>query len=468
MSTRIKYALTIFFVAVITIALIGVMTDSSYAGTVKLNKTKLSMHIGDAYKLKVKGTKSKVKWTSSNKKVAGISSKGKVYAKKIGSSTITAKVKSKRLKCRVRVKSALKAPSTISVLGSETKTIAVKYLGSKEPNWEYKIDREDLADVSMEENQNNAVFTVKSKDTGVTRLTVYSDADHKDKKTIKINTDTGSNAELSETSIQMFSGQQKFLLVNGTKMEAEWTNSDPSVVSIKNEKLANYIVITGKSPGTAKISAKVGDKTLTCDVTVKSTLEVSESNLTIEKSSSRTVTVTAYGGVRFSNENPSIVSCRWGSSNVDANHQAQLIITARSSGSADIVLTNSLDNSSLTIHVTVPSSYSLTLPSTPLSIVDASYGGLQRVQIYNVSYSVIEVGNEANITINLTGVKTDGDSPNIAKPAHIGYRLLLNGVVVKSGTIYTPNITQGESFSASESFFVSNPGNYTLELKNVI
>lgn len=71
---------------------------------IKLNTTKKTIYKGSTYTLKVKGTKKKVKWTTSNKKVATVNSKGKVTAKKKGTATITAKVSGKTLKCKITVK----------------------------------------------------------------------------------------------------------------------------------------------------------------------------------------------------------------------------------------------------------------------------------------------------------------------------------------------------------------------------
>ena len=74
------------------------------ASKVKINKTKATVYVGKTTTLKVSGTKKAVKWKTSNKKVATVSSKGKVTAKKAGSATITAKVSGKSYKCKVTVK----------------------------------------------------------------------------------------------------------------------------------------------------------------------------------------------------------------------------------------------------------------------------------------------------------------------------------------------------------------------------
>ena len=70
----------------------------------RLSMTELTLVAGRSQKLEVTGTSTKPRWSSSNKAVATVSSRGKVTAKKAGKATITAKVGSKKLKCTVRVK----------------------------------------------------------------------------------------------------------------------------------------------------------------------------------------------------------------------------------------------------------------------------------------------------------------------------------------------------------------------------
>lgn len=73
------------------------------ASKVKLNKTDVALTVGDTVRLKVKGTKKKAKWSSSNKCIAKVNKKGLVTALEPGEAVITAKVGKKKLKCRVTV-----------------------------------------------------------------------------------------------------------------------------------------------------------------------------------------------------------------------------------------------------------------------------------------------------------------------------------------------------------------------------
>ena len=74
--------------------------------TPKLSKKKLTLVVNQGKKLKVKNYNKKPKWSSSKKSVAVVSAKGYVIALKKGTATITAKVKGKKLKCKVTVKKA--------------------------------------------------------------------------------------------------------------------------------------------------------------------------------------------------------------------------------------------------------------------------------------------------------------------------------------------------------------------------
>ncbi len=70
----------------------------------KLNKTKKSLKKGKSFKLSIKGKVGNAKFTSSNKKVATVSKKGNIKAKKKGKATITVKTNGMRLKCKITVR----------------------------------------------------------------------------------------------------------------------------------------------------------------------------------------------------------------------------------------------------------------------------------------------------------------------------------------------------------------------------
>lgn len=78
------------------------------ASSIRLSKKNATIKVGQTIILKVKGTKKQVKWSSSKSSVAKVTKKGKVTGKKAGSAKITAKVKGKKLICKITVKSKSK------------------------------------------------------------------------------------------------------------------------------------------------------------------------------------------------------------------------------------------------------------------------------------------------------------------------------------------------------------------------
>lgn len=101
--SKIKKVLVILFTLVLTMSMFPTINVSA-ARKVKLNKTKATIYVGKTVTLKLKNNKKKIKWSSSNRKVATVTSKGKVKGKKAGKVTITAKVGKKKYKCKVTVK----------------------------------------------------------------------------------------------------------------------------------------------------------------------------------------------------------------------------------------------------------------------------------------------------------------------------------------------------------------------------
>lgn len=102
------------------------------AASVKLNRSSISLTKGYSTTLSVSGTTSKVTWTTGNKNVATVSSKGKVVGKKVGSTYIYAKVNSSTLKCKVNVVAGKIAvgQSSVELEPGDTTKIRIKALGT--------------------------------------------------------------------------------------------------------------------------------------------------------------------------------------------------------------------------------------------------------------------------------------------------------------------------------------------------
>lgn len=152
--------------------------ETVYAATKKpkLNYTKKTIYEGKTFTLKVSGTKNKVKWSTSNKKIATVNSKGVVKGIKKGNATITAKIDKKSLKCKVEVKSkvvnvekiVLNKESIELKIGQSTKISAtIKPSNATNKTLKWKSDNKNVATVDNKGlvkgvSDGTAIITVSS------------------------------------------------------------------------------------------------------------------------------------------------------------------------------------------------------------------------------------------------------------------------------------------------------------------
>ena len=69
----------------------------------KLNKTSVTLKVGQTYQLKLSGTNQKITWKSSNSKIVTVNKAGKLIAKSAGNATVTAQVNGIRFVCKVKI-----------------------------------------------------------------------------------------------------------------------------------------------------------------------------------------------------------------------------------------------------------------------------------------------------------------------------------------------------------------------------
>lgn len=70
--------------------------------------------------------------------------------------------------------------------------------------------------------------------------------------------------KLSKTSATLTKGKRMALKITGTKTKVAWSSNNPKIATVSNKG-----VVTAKSKGMAKVTAKVGKSKLVCRVTVK-------------------------------------------------------------------------------------------------------------------------------------------------------------------------------------------------------
>lgn len=334
----------LFFIFV----LISVMTVPVFAaGGARLDKKSAAMYVGQSITLKVKGTKKKVQWSTTDKKVAAVHpATGKVTAKKAGRATIKAKVGGKILSCKLTVKKecldktsltlsdggtavlrlnggritsvksskpsvaaiakngkikAKKAGSTLLTIKSSTKRsykCRLKVIQTKLSNTDPVVAKGDYTDISI----SRAVLkSVKSGDTkiaqvamvnGKIRITGVKKGTAKIAATDRYNKTYTCKVKVEEPSIRQ--GEELVLKVressqltlDGNSQKAVWSSLDPDIASV--DETGN---VTGHINGTTIISAKIGHISIECRVIVeKATYTVSFNSVDGSEVPAQTVT----------------------------------------------------------------------------------------------------------------------------------------------------------------------------------
>lgn len=166
---------------------------------VKLNYKSVTMTKGQKKTLKLSGTKKTPTWSSSAPSVASVSKKGLVTAKKRGTTTITAKVGSKKYTCKVTVETPALNKTSISL--TVGKTYQLKVNGTKRTvTWKHANKK--IATV-------NKSGKVTAKGTGTTTITAtVGGKNYTCKVTVK--------AAASSTQKTAFNKIKNYILNNGS------------------------------------------------------------------------------------------------------------------------------------------------------------------------------------------------------------------------------------------------------------
>lgn len=160
-----------------------------------------------------------------------------------------------------------------------------------------------------------------------------------------VQTVEAATIKISRTSLSLEQGKAYRLKVTGTNKKVTWKSSNSQVATVGSKGK-----VTAKKAGMTSITAKVGNQTYTCKVTVFR-FSVSSTSVTVNKTGSVTVTSKNNGTVRYHIGNPDIISCKW-AEQLDSNTR-KLSITGKSIGSTKITISNTKNNKKLVVSVRV-------------------------------------------------------------------------------------------------------------------
>lgn len=366
------------------------------------------------------------KYSSSDPGIISFSQGGKFVGAKAGSVTLFItpnKANPKNLKAEVKITVKAKVEG-ITIQGSEAKTVQVKgTLPLKASVTPSNANQEVVWSSSKPEfatvNANGIVTGVKA---GVTEITATSkeNASIKATCTVTVTNIPVSSVELDKASLTLTEGDTYSLKATVKPDDAAdktptWSSSNTEVATVSDKG-----VVTAVKAGTATITAKCGEKTATCAVTVESkyvnvsgvTLDKETLTLDVNKSAQLTATVLP------ANANNKDVKWSTSSSAVTVMSQGNVAtVTGRSAGEA-IVTVKTVDGEftkECKVTVIVPVT-SITLSQTSATIAYGQTLSLTaNVLPTNASDPTLEWSSDKPTVASVSdGVVTAGSSSGTA------------------------------------------------------
>ncbi len=275
--------------------------------SITLDKSSISLTVGGEETLTAtvkpdNATDKTVTWTSSSDAIATVTD-GKVKAVKNGTATITAKAGDKTAKCIVVV-----SKSSVAVTSITLDKTSLSLNEGEEATLTATVKPDNATDKTVTwTSSNTAVATVK--DGVVTAVkegsaTITAKAGSKTatcKVTVSKAVVAVTSVTLNKTSLTLKVNGEETLTAtvkpdNATDKTVTWSSSNTAVATVKNGK------VKGIKAGTAVITAKAGDKSAKCNVTVKAdpvpVIRLEQTNATIAGAMGMT-----YGTVSYTIEN---------------------------------------------------------------------------------------------------------------------------------------------------------------------
>lgn len=185
----------------------------------------------------------------------------------VGSDPVIPMMESVGVVQEVEAASRKLSSTKVSVMTGEKSKITLKGVSSKKKK-----------SVKWKSNSKNLVVSYSKKDTRSATFYARKAGTYKvtatyGKKTY-VAVVKASKKGMNVTSRTLDKGQKYTLKLKGVKGKAKWSSSKKSVVTVKTIKNGKSAVITAKKPGSATITATVGEKKLVCVVKVKGTTAV--------------------------------------------------------------------------------------------------------------------------------------------------------------------------------------------------
>lgn len=413
---------------------------------ISINRTNLNILLNSSESLNAtiypsNATNKDVVWTSSNPSIASVDSTGKVTARKIGSTIITASTSGYSATAIVNVVDSIPLKgitinkSNITIKEQASETLQINYNPSNATNKK----------ITWKSSNNNIVkVDSNGKITGITAGSATITAISNDggyvatcKVTVESLSKNVTGVSLNKKELSLVAGKEEKLIVTiapsyaGNK-NVKWETSDKSVATVKDG------VVTANKKGTAeiKVISEDGQKEAICKVTVTSP-PVESISFKNEKQTvyldSKTTLKPVTTPTNSELENPI-----WKSSNEEVAVVEDGIVTALSIGETVITISNQDESISATTIIKVV--------NKPKETLKISIDG------YNLNFSpdiknyTLKIGSESELKIH-TNLSED--------------KVTINGnQKLKNGSIIT--ITINDSEKVTYVINIKKQENYTI------
>ena len=311
-----------------------------------LSAEKLTIAVKDKVTITLNDVESgKVKWTTSNKKIAKLKANGKnkqnvtITAKKTGSVKIKAKYNGKVYTCKVVVKKNLLSSSEITVLTGESGTLTLK---NAKGTLKWKSSSKGKVSVSSDSKDKKSSVVKGLKPGKATVSVKYKGKKYKCKVTVQ-------NPGIEKEKLDMALTDQPTLSFPYVTDTVTWSVKDNSNISIKPFGTHNEnISIKAKDTGSTTIRAEYKGKVYSCKVSVRSVkITQSQSDITLNVGNKEKIRLSnTTNTVTWSVLDDSIVTIE-----TEGDNNRFCNITAKKVGKTDVIAT--YNDVTYTCHVTV-------------------------------------------------------------------------------------------------------------------
>ena len=425
-------------------------------------------------------------WTSSDPSIATVDG-GKITAMSAGTVTITATYNGYRATTTVTVNNTMgyglvMSKSSLSVHVGSTEELSVYYVTYTNG---IETSRTDVTSSATWKSSYTSILTVSGGTvTGVSKGQAVVTASYRSYSkscTVTVTENVTYDYQMTPTSTSLVNGRTtKFTVVkrtftNGTQTNGQdvsstftWTSSNTSVATVGSNG-----VVTGVGKGTATITAKYGETTLTGTVTVTPAytyeLVLNRTSMNMAKGATGTIVATykTYAdGVLESSTNVTS-SATWSSGNTSVATVSAGTVTGKGAGTATITAT--YNGKSATCSVTVVGSATLSLGWTSATMEKGSVRTNAAIYNPNNGTASTNVTSSAVWTTSNAGVATAGSGTITAQgKGTCTITVTYNGLSASCTVTVTDNDTPQTNAYVSnmsvQSVNIPGTSNYKLQL----